>query len=324
MKKDARSIYHYEIEVLVKSSLGLKGVTPPPIHEVIQQIDRQYSNSKAKVRLKSDSELIFIADTDKRDKDTTTLLINISDKNTPDVVYADHNSGERISHRKTKTQGQEYSAHVVIEHNPVEKFGNKYRMLVEQVPGLSGRYIVKFLSRLLKDSSEEFDSEYYKPHPDGSTDKKGRQREFKFWYSLRVFGIMSEEFRKQLIDGYLTDIQLVSDEVKLIFDENACAKAHSRIVKLKTEKERKLGDWLRLSSVLKTANQNDYETAKISFTTDEGTDLSISIDTATEDIKEGEKYIKRTTITDFQSALETSTPKIDQERRNKMLELLTK
>lgn len=323
MHKDERLVYFYEVEIEVLNVMGLRGLRPPALQQVLEYVKRLVDSGKAQRERDAAGETIYIPEIEiDTANSTATLLINVSDRNAADVIYSNPKEKAREEHRKKEGHGNESSSHVVFSLTPITGNPNKYRMVVERAPALTGATISNHLSFLLKQCSMLYSDEFYLEHPDGSLDKKGNVKLFKFWYRIKPHGLMSDMLKAQLENGYISDIDLITESVRMHFDDGAYAKPTRSVIRLRPEVIEKLGTWDRLVSIFKTAKENNYEKAKIVFKTDDDVEQSAVFDTDTESLLSEDKYTKRKTISGFTQPLDNSTLTIDQERKNKMIGLL--
>ena len=81
--------------------------------------------------------------------DTVTLLISVADPHASDSTYADHSTRSSRTIAKTPTEGNEYSAHIVISLRERVGLPQTYACLIERVPSLSVGRIQSVLNDII-------------------------------------------------------------------------------------------------------------------------------------------------------------------------------
>lgn len=134
--------------------------------------------------------------------DTMTLLISVADPNASDSTYADHSTRSSRTISKTPTEGNEYSAHVVISLKERAGSPQTYACLIERVPTLSVGRIQSVLNNII--------SRYCKADETLFTYKgSGGQKKLKpYTPSVLIELIPNADFENDIETGVLSYLKL--------------------------------------------------------------------------------------------------------------------
>lgn len=157
---------------------------------------RQQAGKSVKL-ISNETAAIRIADMDiDKTNNIASLLLQYSDTNASDPVFADLESGKLRLEPKLKGEGVAVSAHMTISLTPTEPEGECYLALLETVPGVTRTKITPFLNSEFKLACDwEFE------------DEKKQVRDCRPLVELR--GYMAQSLKEGLEKGRLLGIELV-------------------------------------------------------------------------------------------------------------------
>ncbi|MFV3014603.1 hypothetical protein ACM9HO_02590 [Pseudomonas sp. KHB2.9] len=233
--------------------------------------------------------------------DKLILLINRSDPSAPDAVSSDPDLKSRVVHLKPPGHGGDYSAHVVLDLNPV-KGDNYYLCVIETVfgSGLHASSISDYIRFLFRACKKQFPAQYMIPNANGARDSKGNPVLVHLLHQIEFQGHPSAEFENDLNGGTLSSIQLLSfSEEGATWDDSGTVKERLRTIELKPEP----GLITSIASSVrqirnKIINKNvEYKQMRLRFKNGDGEPREATISTDSGKLIDNDKYIKRHTIT---------------------------
>ncbi|WP_431494855.1 hypothetical protein [Pseudomonas brassicacearum] len=242
------------------------------------------------------------------------LLINRCDPSAPDSVYSNPESKERTVNEKLPGQGSEYSAHLILNLQPV-KGSDYYFCIIEAAygSGLGSSAITSYFAHIIRHCKKQKPHLFRIPNIDGSRDKKGGQNVVHLVHDVELHGHISETFKSDLQSGALGGIELISyKSVGDKWDDAGFVKEKHRIIKLDLEKDL-IGDAVKtVADVLRKAKAKGDGIAqmRVSFKDGSGSANSalLSVDTG-QLATDGGRYLKRYSIS---SANNVSSASIEQ------------
>ncbi len=253
-----------------------------------------------------------------------TLLINRSDRLAADQSISSPKTKEYRVAEKNEDEGNDYSAHLSINLKPTPSASNMYAVVLEDAPGLNSGTIVKILDWLIKECSKTNQEFFTYKHPDGSVDPKTKKdKTIKGRYSCEMVGHPSEDFVRELNDGVLHGIEIISYENKdNSWDGENKTIEHSTVVNVKPKKKLGASVYDIVKSVCKTAQEKKLQEARIKFKDSAEFERTVLIDINSMNLKNEEQYVKKERLTNFSSKLPTSFQRIYPGIRDRMYVLI--
>lgn len=195
------------------------------------------------------------------------LLFATSDKRRPDGVVTDPYAAVRREDRKMDNEGSDHSCHIVIALEPTLPGGRRYRVAVEHVPNMPFSFVARYLKAMLIQLSME--KGYTVPHPSGEKDA-GQFKQVPVKVGCEFAFMPSDELIRSLESGTLGGIELSKERPgDRAFDEGAFTtdKKEKLILELRRSRVEKAPIREVIRSVLKSAEEKSYKTARISWKT---------------------------------------------------------
>lgn len=326
-KNDHRMVLFFDVKVETYASMGrhgrLSGLKTLPIDKLFHLVDKMRAVDLLAHPNRSRTELLYLADL-KLDatRGDLTLLINRSDKAASDYVLSNPERAQRRVIAKRMGEGADFSAHLVIKLKAAKP--NTYSAALEVSPGLPSSKINRFLNHLLRMCDLAYPDEFYRPHPDGSTDKDGNPRQVKARHKLELRGHPSDSFLRDLEAGMIERIELIDGRHKNNpWDSNGYILEQSREIYLKPKAKQipgKIYDVVK--SVCGEAHKKHYDVMRIKFKTSTGVDRKVELETDTARVADDERYIKKETIRNFPAPLPASFETISSDIYDRMRVLL--
>lgn len=301
MNKDERTIFFYDlnIEAHARTFKAQKTISVRRAFELMRLIPVE----KRKLSIAKDKQLLYIADFDLNDSDIISVLVNKSDKGVSDPVFTVPEEGKRRTAEKEEKEGQDFSAHMAIKAN--QDALDSALVAVEHCPGLGIHIIERLFNHLIKEAKSISPSDFLQNHPDGALESNGKPKQVSIRYKCNFEGHISEELQKDLDNGKVQSIELITEKEKFTpFDEDGYIKEkHKSIFLTLKDEEHPVKDKFKRISNVFNKNKNKYPKARIKFKTDADVPHTIDID-AIEGLSHG--YVKKVKIEsdgeDFQSS----------------------
>ena len=269
---------------------------------------------------KVEAEIMYLSDIRINGTDSISLLINLSDRDASNSVYSDPLNKSRRSIAKVGNEGNDYSAHIVVNLIPSE---NSYVTLVEVSPGLPSRRIENFLNQLFRSCVKCNRSNYLVAHPSGHVDKSGAPVMMVANHRAELVAFPSQEFVNDLNQGFLDSIEIIDTRQRgLLWDNGGGTKEITRSIMLKPVAEMAATNYQKMSDALVIASTQQFGTAKIKFRTQQGIPKTVDLLTASISLAEDSIYVKKEIIDGFSANLDSSFSQIHSEINQKMLAYL--
>jgi hypothetical protein len=248
------------------------------------------------------------------------ILINKSDKRIPDPVFTDLSKKSRRKANKLIDEGQDFSAHVIVRFHDDPTF--PALMLLEQCPGISVGVVEALLNRMLRAARLLSPADFVQVHPDGSVDATGKPKRYRVAHSLNAEGHPSDTFTADLNGGQVQAVQLTTRKRRGGFDTTGYFVEDKEIVVLKPTISIKRPQNLaaHVFSVV-TGKKKDYTSARIQFKLASGEKRDVPLDL---DEEAPTEYVRRETIKNFSSDLESSYDALHSEIVGRMMLLASK
>lgn len=308
LKRHERAAFFYDLEVTSRA----EGVKLPSIEELINAAKAvadgdglviPVGGGKASLKIRQ-----IAIDSSSQ---TATLLVVISDKTAPDAVYSDLQADQYQVHKKSRSQGNEFGAHIIISLKPVTPGSSLYMTLVEGVPGLSHSIIRRAINSYIK--RYHFDNEKYfkSPLQSGAKDKHGNPLKKAFVPRLDFHGHVSQDFVYQIENGTIQGISLFQPIQGANLGGVSYLKKKEAEIKVVLEGALpSQGLWSQLKAALKQESKKT-NAVKIRFKQVDGQPKTVQIDPIT-GTPISQTYIKSEIYKNITPFLDNSAPQIVQ------------
>lgn len=215
------------------------------------------------------------------------LLFHRASPDAPDPIYR-RKANDRLNLRSTEKdedEEQAFSAHLVIEAQP--RSPGRYRMVLEEVPGLSAQAIVGVLRKVASAGHYE------------CTDDRGRRLET--YTVLKCDGYSSQSLEDSLGTGRVTFFELSRAPEAELEQDGAYIPSREK-VKLRVGERFTRDNWKRkFSEMLRISERNGYDDVKVTIMFDDRRSTTISLD---RDADAAEVMMVRAQRFDFDDDLE--------------------
>ncbi|GLX14763.1 hypothetical protein Pstr01_30020 [Pseudomonas straminea] len=299
-----RTATFYDLRITARGMSRAEGkeddyeADPKPLRELVGYIEQLYNGGDRIVKKgQSDKTArIYISDF-KYEGERAVFLINRSDPNAPDAVSSDPDIKSRVVHEKPPGHGGDYSAHVVINLDPV-KGDNYYLCVLETVygSGLHASSMAEYLRYLIRRCRLEFKDKFKIAHSSRAKTAKGEEIMVNWNHFVELQGHPSEDFERDINAGTLSGMELVSfSEVGAAWDERGGIVEHKRSIQLKPAPD-KLGDIAAAIRQVRNKvykNGKEYDHIRISFKNEAGEPRDATIASDTGQLVDSHKYVKR-------------------------------
>lgn len=271
----------------------------------------------------NDVEIYDIENIDSSKKTHVCILLNYFFKGASKSVLRDKKEDTRqIFGPSTKDQGLEVSSHVFISLDDHE---GKYDAIIERIPRIPTNITQGFLNKALLKVADKFKGKFSKPHALNATDSDtGQIITVRYKCRFIIDGKIDPDFLEQIKDGFIRDVTLVKDSVGVVnaADYNKPIIPIEEYIRLDTKRiEGSKIEWL--NAVCGYYKKLEFTRVKISYTAPDG--LSGTATMKTDMIRaEGieNKIIKKSILTDFNTALIDSYEFIQEDIAQKMKEVI--
>jgi len=225
-----------------------------------------------------------------------------------DPVFADLESGALRVEPKLAGEGIAVSAHFVLNCEPTADSADHYKVVVENVPGITKSVFEPFLNAMLRKAyeNEEFISPVSK-------------KRYKLRPVVQVISHASETLEQSLLGSRLQGIRLISTTREELLDKNPYTDMVEKSVKMKVVKQPGVNGRRRLLTSLRArANREGYTKLIISFSKNgkqSSVDLDVREDAATKLFTKMEKVI-------LPDGIKQCEPSIHQDLNERMIRAL--
>jgi hypothetical protein len=322
MQKSKERLISFFDVVLTAYTYGNKLDLPPfRLLTFMQQIDAWHRAGTCPKLGRNSAETVYLADINiQPNGKRVDLLINRSDRDASDTVYSDPQSNAVRSFPKNAGEGNDFSAHVVIN---LAARGSTYEAALEGSPGLSSSKIALFLNYLIRHCIKSNKPAFRVPHPDGSTDTAGVPRTVTAYHKVEMRGHPSPDLLQSINGGVLDSIELIDKRKRnLNWDSNGNTKEIQRTVSLRVGPKANAKNFSRIQEAAALAVARHYSEARVKFTGPNGVPGTVTLETQTMQLAQDSLYVKKEKISGFSSLLESSSQSLNQEIVDKMARLL--
>lgn len=319
MKNSERTIYLYDLKVEKRAVHA----QVPPLVDICNVWEAAFNAEKATHFREKETVVYRIGDMQVDDAgDTVTLLIRRSDLSAPEAAYSRFDTGKLRIAKKTKKEGGDTAAHLVISLKSEKGAPGTYLALLEGIPHISHHFVQALLNRIIRSSCKADESTFTYSDPSGATTRNGPKRHpFKPLVKLR--GHIADDFGTDLENGTVSNIELVSAEEMAPLGGNKYLSEQKSILKVSVNKD--LPKAGRLKSLIKAmvTRKENFETGRIIFKDPDNKSHTIEID-LNSGTPQQQLYVKNFVIPSINPLLAQSTDQILERLRDPMKARLTR
>ena len=268
MKPKQRTVHFYDLTIKSHTRKGIKNPNCCSISDILSSI-----KPKGREVYKTAHISIEVSDWKYDPKAKTySCLVNRADSSLSDVAFKDFPTKSRRAAGKKKTEGIEYSCHIIIKP---QSDPHKALMLMTMGSGVTFIAIEKmflFFSNELKALSKH-NHLFNFPLPSGELNEEGKPATYSVSYGFAATGHMSTLLDDVLQKGIFQGMELVADRItkfdtagNLLIDAQSIHVAASNAKTISgAVVKNAIGKWK------KTAEGSAYKLARISYKTPDGT-----------------------------------------------------
>lgn len=270
MRSTERRIYHFDMQVRRRGH----ETHLPHITKIIEVWKERSEDSTAEQKRSSEKYIFKIDDVVYLEgSNCACLLISVNDKASPDSVYGDFKTGEKIINKKSPTQGGMHSVHLLVSTDPYKP--DTYFCLVEYGPKLNQSNIKLLLNHVLHDEYVANHERFSYPDPSGRKKRDGSHHRIGFLPRIELIGHPSKELIQSLESGRLNSIVLLSDKEESDFAGNPylVIKEHQLHIGIKPNLP-KSNRFQALREAVSTESER-YASARVSFKGADGSPQSV-------------------------------------------------
>ncbi len=275
MKPRQRTVHFYDLTIKSHTKKGIKNPNCCSISQMLSSIKPKgreiYKNSHISIEVsdwKYDSK-----------RDTYSCLVNRADSSLSDVAFKDFPTKNRRAAGKKKTEGIEYSCHIIIKPQSDPRKALMLMTMGSGVTYIAIEKMFRFFSTELKALGKHqhlFDF----PLPSGELDANGKPSTYSVNYGFTATGHMSALLDEVLNTGVFQGMELVADRItKFDSGGNLLIDAQSIHVAASNAKtitgavvKNAIGKWK------KTPEGSDYKLARISYKAPDGATKQTTFD----------------------------------------------
>jgi len=302
-----RTATFYDLKITARGMSRAEGreddyeADPKSLREMVGYVDQLFRGGDRLVKKgQSDkSARIYLSDM-RLEGSRIVFLVNRSDPNAPDAVSSDPDNKSRVVHEKPPGHGGDYSAHVVINLDPVIG-DNYYLCVIETVygSGLHASSIVDYLRYVVRHCRKQFKSDFMIAHSSGAKSPRGKPILVNWVHFVELQGHPSDAFEQDLSSGTLSGIELLSfSEEGAAWDEKGGIVERKRSVELRPNPDM-LGD---INAAIRQVrnkifkNGQEYKHIRLRFKNEAGEPKDATIASESGKLIDSHKYVRRHNI----------------------------
>lgn len=173
-----------------------------PVFDVLKDIESMFKAGKATYKIAGGKSSVRIVDMDRNESEGyTVILFQYANDNASDPHFANKVTGESRKADRAENEAPAVTAHLCINHVPrdLRLFPDLYKVIVEEVPGLTKSLISSTLTWMIFESTD-----YSFTRKDGK-----KPREIKCRPLIKINPYASKTLRESLATGTLTSMTAV-------------------------------------------------------------------------------------------------------------------
>lgn len=247
LKSNERWVTFYELHL----SSHPDNRIPVSCEEVAEALARITGTQEGRYLFRNDAAGVMLTHHKyNADKNADTFLCRLADMDVSDPAFSHLQTGNLRLEPKQDQEGRAYSCHVIIERNELAPGSGRYRVLLEDVPGLGRTRLTPFFKSRIR--------HIYRDHEFAF---EGRQ--LKWWPVFELLGTPSQKLQADLARGRISEVEFVrlGDETGEAVDEIPNSQLLRQSLKVRLSgvqtTPRRLMDLFR--SLRSYANQHGYD-----------------------------------------------------------------
>lgn len=258
------------------------------------------------------SDKYYVADSEVVDG-YWVLLVNRCDPSAPDSVYSNPESNERDVNIKKPGQGSEFSAHIILSQSPVK--GSDYYFCAIEASygsGLGSNAVCNFMGHIIRHCKKQKPAEFKISNIQNLTDARGKPNLVSLSHAVELHGHVSDSFKKDLENGVLGGIELISyEKAGGKWDDAGFVKEKQRVIKLELQKDL-IGDALAtVKAVLKNAKVDGVAEMRVNFRDQTGSPNSAALSVDSGLMAGDGRYLKKHYISSANNVKSSSIVKVN-------------
>lgn len=303
IKKHERDVLYFDVVVGARAEQA----TPPPMREVVHAWAAATAMGMPPKEFEAGSVTATInhvaADLD---TDTVTILIQVSDRNAPNSTYVDHRIRSSRTFPKRRSEGNAYSAHLVISLLEQRGGPNSYLAVLEAIPTIAPLRVQSILNSALSHICKESTGMFVYAQPGGVRDRRGRAKTKPFVPHVLFHGHPSAEFVQDLEHGKILGLKLLRPQERRPLGGSPYLQITDLQLTVKVDQNIPVGERFGLLMEGIQAQQDNYSSARISVQPQRGgRSYSVDLDTRDGTIM-SERHIKSFHVSPINPMMESN------------------
>lgn len=192
----------YVVECEMELVRTPKDAPSMPVFDTMKAVKKLFSSKKAIYSIDNGKSTVRIVDmVINEDEGCTTILLQYANANASDPHFANKKTGVSRKANRDVDEAPAVTAHICIKHTPRDKnlFPDLYKVLVEEVPGLTKSLMASALTWMIDESTN-----YTFTRNDGD-----KPREIKCRPIINISPYASKTLKESLSTGMLTGMTAV-------------------------------------------------------------------------------------------------------------------
>lgn len=147
----------YVVDCEMKLIRTPKDAPTMPVFDVVKTVEAMFKAGKATYKIAEGKSAVRIVDMDRNEAEGYTLiLLQYVNDNASDPHFANKVTGESRKADRAENEAPAVTAHICIKHAPRDTnlFPDLYKVLVEEVPGLTKSLISSALTWMISESTD--------------------------------------------------------------------------------------------------------------------------------------------------------------------------
>lgn len=278
-----------------------------PLAELVQKMKGHLAANLCDRRNRTRTETWHIADIEfAPDQSSVCILVNRSDKLGADPAISDPGTGHFAVTPKINDQGNAFSAHVVIKLAPTTDA--TYIALIEDALGI-GSGDIAMLLKLVTKAAAKLDREFFMCNDPSGDPALRRFTEYTYAFQAHP----SDQFEQELNSGKLSGIELIElFPLPVEFDGIAGTREKKKVTHL-TMEDAPVPLFDRLQEIGRAARGQNVGQLRVIFKDTANFYRTVDLDTATMDLVNEDRFVKKAKLEGFAQKLSTGYKSINPE-----------
>ncbi|MEO8118021.1 MAG: hypothetical protein ABI606_01705 [Rhodoferax sp.] len=271
MKTKERTVHFYDL--ILDSYTGSDGISRPACADLEEILSRMVAAKPiGHPIVKARTIVMDVADWEyDKPRKFHRILINRADSNVSDVTFRDFNSNRIRKAGKTKVEGVESSAHIIVKPKSDKRSA---LVMMTAGAGVTAQMLERLFTQLttaLKDATGNSDLFAF-PHPSNERDSKGMTVTYKVNYKYECLGHKSTVLDDALRNGTFLSMELIAHEHSA-FDTGGNLQINEQSISIKAATPSLLtaaGLINAVKAYMKNSPAKQYDNARIRYKGDGG------------------------------------------------------